>query len=384
MNSNPAKKVVIIAGEESGDAHGAKLASDLLAWDSTLQLSGIGGRHMRHAGVKLVSDLASFGVTGFTEVLRHALVIRKAWTLIKAHLQAVQPDLLILIDYPGFNLRLARFAKQKLGLRIVYYISPQIWAWKANRIQTIRECIDRMAVILPFEKRIYQQANVPVSFVGHPLVNQIPQYEHLDDIRMALGLPVNTRLIALLPGSRRNEIDKHMPVLRQTAEQLHSQQPRIHFVIPIAATIDVDSIRAYFSHSQVPISFIEGRAVEVAACSDCVVVASGTASLECALLAKPMCIIYKASLLTYIAATKLIKVKYLGLCNLLKNQMIVPEFLQYDCNPTQIARLINTLLENQDQANAMVNRLQLLRSELSAEQADLTIDALIKEELLVL
>ncbi|MDX1836808.1 lipid-A-disaccharide synthase [Legionella taurinensis] len=381
MNNPQPKKVVIVAGEESGDAHAATLASKLLAWDPTLELSGIGGRHMQQAGVNVISDLASFGVTGITEVVRYFMVIKKAWKLIKNHLQTVQPDLLILIDYPGFNLRLARFAKRVLGLRIVYYISPQIWAWKANRIHTIRECVDHMAVILPFEKSLYQQENVTVSFVGHPLVNKIPLYDNLASVRMSLNLPLDKRLIALLPGSRRNEIDRHMPVLLKTAEQLCRQFSDVHFVIPIAATIDASLIRSYFTHSQVPVSFIEGQAIDAAACSDCVVVASGTASLECALLAKPMCIIYKASLLTYIAATKLIKVKYLGLCNLLKNQMIVPELLQYDCNPTQLARLIDDLLHDHDMAGAMVHRLQVLKRELSSEQADLSIDELIKEEL---
>ncbi|KTC98113.1 lipid-A-disaccharide synthase [Legionella erythra] len=381
MNNSQPKKVVIIAGEESGDAHAAKLVSKLLASNPALELSGIGGRHMRQAGVNVISDLASFGVTGITEVVRHFLVIKKAWTLIKHHLKTVQPDLLILIDYPGFNLRLARFAKRVLGLRIVYYISPQIWAWKANRIHTIRKCVDHMAVILPFEKNLYHQAHVPVSFVGHPLVNNIPVYDNLTSIRMALNLPLNKRLIALLPGSRRNEVDRHMPVLLKAAEQLDRQRQDIHFVIPIAATIDAALIRSYFSHSKVPISFIEGQAIDVAACSDCVVVASGTASLECALLAKPMCIIYRASLLTYIAATKLIKVKYLGLCNLLKNQMIVPELLQYDCNPTELAYLINELLHDKQMAKTMVQRLQGLRQELSSEQADLSIDELIKNEL---
>lgn len=383
MHNSQPKKVVIIAGEESGDAHAAKLVSKLLASNPALELSGIGGRHMQQAGVNVISDLASFGVTGITEVVRHFLVIKKAWKLIKNHLKTVQPDLLILIDYPGFNLRLARFAKRVLGLRIVYYISPQIWAWKANRIHTIRECVDHMAVILPFEKDLYQQAHVPVSFVGHPLVHQIPQYENLASVRMALNLPLDKRLIALLPGSRRNEVDRHMPVLLKTAEQLNRQLDDIHFVIPIAATIDAALIRSYFSHSQVPVSFIEGRAIEVATCSDCVVVASGTASLECALLAKPMCIIYKASLLTYIAATKLIKVKYLGLCNLLKNQMIVPELLQYDCNPSELVLLISELLHDSRMADAMVNRLQVLRRELSSEQADISIDELIKNELAI-
>lgn len=375
------KKMVIIAGEESGDMHGANLVKQLLDWDNTLVISGIGGQHMQEAGVNLVSDLARYGVTGFTEVLRHVLVIKKAFKLIKAHLQEVKPDVLLLIDYPGFNLRLAKFAKKHLGLHIIYYISPQVWAWKAKRIHTIRACIDKMAVILPFEKAIYQQAGVPVAFVGHPLVDKIPHFDNLQALRSSLGLPIQSRLIALLPGSRDNEIEQHLPVMAKTAQLLNSRHPNLHFVIPIARTINPETVKAYFNKSRIEISFIHGNAIDVAACSDCIIVASGTASLECALLTKPMCIIYKASMLTYIAATKLIKVKYLGLCNLLKNEMIVPEFLQYDCNAKELAIMVDSLLMDKSLIENMVAKLQTMKNELSSEQADLSIADLVKNEL---
>lgn len=374
------KRVVIIAGEESGDRYGAELAHHLQAWNNTLIISGIGGQHMQQAGVNLVSDLARFGVTGFTEVLRHFLIIRRAFKLIKTHLAQHKPDLLILIDYPGFNLRLAKIAKQ-LGIRIVYYISPQIWAWKAGRINTIQACIDRMAVILPFEKKLYQQAGVSVDFVGHPLVSKIPNYPDLDELRDRLNLPADATIIALLPGSRRNEIAQHMPILVKAAKLLAQENPALHFVVPVACTIDPQIINNYFAKQPVSVSIINGQALEVAACSDCVVVASGTASLECALLEKPMCIIYKASFLTYFMATKLIKVKYLGLCNLLKNKMIVPELLQYDCNAQEIARMIKRLLKDKVASTTMTNQLKNLKQELSAAQADISISELIKQEL---
>ncbi|VEG90084.1 lipid-A-disaccharide synthase [Legionella spiritensis] len=378
----PPKKVVIIAGEESGDKYAGNLASYLLKQEPTLKISGIGGQHMAEAGVTLISDLARFGVTGLVEVLRHIVVIKKAFKAIKAHLRTEKPDLLVLIDYPGFNLRLAKFAKQKLGLRIIYYISPQIWAWKANRIHTLKACVDKMAVILPFEKNIYQQAGVPVSFVGHPLVDNIPHYQDPMELRKALSLPVDGKLVALLPGSRRNEIERHMPVLVKTAELLSRQHQAIHFVIPVAATIRSELIQSYLQGAKnVRFTLIEGKMLPSAACSDGVVVASGTASLECALLARPMCIIYKTSLLTYIAAVKLIKVKFLGLCNLLMNDMVVPEFLQYDCNAAEIARTVSDWLTDPQKAQSMVARLQSLKQSLSGEEADLSIEALVAREL---
>lgn len=374
------KRLVIIAGEESGDVHAASFVRRLKARHANLEFTGIGGKHMQDAGVHLISDLARYGVTGLSEVFKHIRVIRRAFKDIKAHLTANKPDLLVLVDYPGFNLRLARFAKQVLGIRIVYYISPQIWAWKANRIHTIRNCVDHMAVILPFEKQLYERANVPVSFVGHPLVDKVVASD-MDEMRQQLGLPKNKKLIAMLPGSRTHEIERHMPVLRDTANMLNNQLQDLHFVIPIAGTIDSKQVRAYFSKTSLSYTLINSQAIETVACSDCVVVASGTASLECALLTKPMCIIYKSSLLTYIMAMKLIKIKFLGLCNLLQNEMIAPELLQYDCNAVELTRVLYDLLTDSEIALRMITRLKQLKESLSLQSADCTIEQLIESEL---
>ena len=376
----PAKRIVIVAGEESGDIHAAAFVRELLVTHPNLQITGIGGRHMRAAGVNLISDLAQYGVTGVSEVIRHLSVIKQAFNTIKAHLTANKPDLLILVDYPGFNLRLAKFAKETLGIRIVYYISPQIWAWKAGRIHAIRRYIDHMAVILPFEKRLYEQAGVPVSFVGHPLVDKVRPCVDITTARNALNLPTHKRVIAMLPGSRTHEIERHMPVLRDTAVALTRQYPDLHFAIPVAGTIKPELVASFFASTAISYTLIAGKAVEAVACSDCVVVASGTASLECALLEKPMCIIYKASTLTYMAAFKFIKIKFLGLCNLLQNEMIAPELLQYDCNPIELTRVLSELLHDQAISQRMVKRLHQLRLSLSTQQADCTISALIVNE----
>jgi lipid-A-disaccharide synthase len=373
----PIKRIVVIAGEESGDLHAAAFIRELMGKQKNLHISGIGGKHMQEAGVTLISDLARFGVTGLSEVIRHARVIRRAFHDIKAHLSETKPDLLILVDYPGFNLRLAKYAKQVLGLRVLYYISPQIWAWKAKRIHTIKAYVDHMAVILPFEKALYEQAGVPVSFVGHPLVETVHHDEDHATTREGLGLPTDKRLIALLPGSRTHEIERHMPVLRDTALNLVGRQCDLHFVIPVAGTIDPAIIQSYFKNTPLPYTLIHGQAMKTVSASDCVVVASGTASLECALLAKPMCIIYKASVLTYIAAMKLIHVKYLGLCNLLKNAMIVPELLQYDCNASELSRAVLELLNDDEMKQRMISRLNQLKLTLSAHGADCSVTDII-------
>lgn len=375
------KKVVIIAGEESGDLHAAKLIQQLKSKDPLIQISGIGGKHMSDAGAELISDLARFGVTGLTEVVRYFKVIRQAFNDIKNHLKNERPDLLILVDYPGFNLRLAKYAKEELNLKILYYISPQIWAWKAKRIHLIKKCVDQMAVILPFEKNIYQKEGVPVHFVGHPLIEKLASKQTPEHCRQVLNLPLNKKLIALLPGSRTNEIERHMPVLRDTAVLLSKADSSFHFVIPIARTIKQEKIKAYFSGFNVPVSFLTDKAIETMTAADFVIVASGTASLECALLEKPMCIIYKSSLLTYTVAMKLVKVRFLGLCNLLAGKMIVPEFLQYDCNPIELSRYIHKFCTEAQFSDHMLSQLSILKQNLSQKKSDCTLLELVESQL---
>lgn len=376
-----ARRIVIVAGEESGDIHAAALIKQLKTVHSDIKISGIGGKHMEAAGAELISDLARYGVTGLTEVIRYLKIIRKAFKSIKQHLEEHKPELLILVDYPGFNLRLAKYAKEQLGLKIIYYISPQIWAWKANRIHLIKRCIDRMAVILPFEKEIYEKAGVPVNFVGHPLVEKISLTKASLLTRSDLGLPSDARIIALLPGSRTNEIERHMPVLYETAQLLLKAQPSLHFVIPIAGTIHPEKIKSYFSKEHLPITFVQGKSIDCMAAADFVIVASGTASLECALLEKPMCIIYKSSLLTYHAAMSVIKVKFLGLCNLLVNKMMVPEFLQYDCNAAELSRYILDFYNDIHQPIKMIEQLSALKESLSSNKSDCSLFQLIEAEL---
>ncbi len=377
------KRLVIIAGEESGDQHAAAFVRELQQSSSAIHISGIGGVHMEAAGVELISDLARFGVTGISEVLKHARVIHQAFQRIKEHLRNNPPDLLVLVDFPGFNLRLAKFAKQTLGIKVLYYIGPQIWAWKANRINLIRKYVDHMAVILPFEKDLYTSAGISASFVGHPLLHKLqPNYDP-SGLREKFSLPLDCLLLALLPGSRTNEIERHMQVLCDSAERVALTCQNLHVVIPVARTIDRKSIQKYLDNSKFSYTLVTDHAIEVMACSDAVVVASGTASLECALLKKPMCIIYKVSLLSYLVASKFIKIQYIGLCNLLQKSMIVPELLQYDCNPDELSHVIKSLLLDQVYVSSMIQRLDKLNLSLAQQSADISLVDLIKQEMCV-
>lgn len=371
------RHIVIVAGEESGDIHAANLIKSLKTHSPDIKISGIGGQHMKDAGAELISDLARYGVTGFTEVFRYFFIIRNAFNAIKNHLTQHKPDLLILVDYPGFNLRLARFAKRTLGLKIIYYISPQIWAWKGKRIHLIKECVDHMAVIFPFEKRLYDKAKVPASFVGHPLLEKIPKETNQNTARSKLGLPDDKKIIALLPGSRSHEIERHMPVLISTAKILHQKNPDYHFAIPVAGTVNLDKIKSYNAQEKLPISYLHGNAITCMSAADFVIVASGTASLECALLTKPMCIIYKASLLSYIIGFKLIKIKYLGLCNILANKMVVPEFLQADCDPVELAKYIQEFMTTPHQQEHVSQELKSIRDSLSQNNSDCSLADLV-------
>ena len=373
--------LVVIAGEESGDLHAAEFIHTLKNRNPNLKITGIGGQHMQTAGAELISDLARHAVTGVVEVLRHIRLFYRGFRQIKAHLKATKPDLLVLVDYPGFNLRLLKYVKTHLNLKIIYYISPQIWAWKPKRIRLIQNYVDHMAVILPFEKDLYQKAQVPVSFVGHPLVNKVPSNINQTALQSTLNIPQGPRIVALLPGSRRNEVQHLMPVLKAMATILHQAQPNLHFVIPIAPSLNQQLIQAYLHDVSFSYSLIAGHAIDTMSCSDVVVVASGTASLECALLGKPMCIIYKAPWFTYYVATKLMRVKFLGLCNLLQNKMIVPEFLQYDCNAPELARAVTALLNHPPDAAYMITQLQQLKLGLSQQQADQSIAQLIEQNL---
>jgi lipid-A-disaccharide synthase len=371
------RHIVIVAGEESGDIHAANLIHSLKAQYPDLRISGIGGQHMQDAGAELISDLARYGVTGFTEVFRYFLIIRNAFNAIKSHLTQHKPDLLILVDYPGFNLRLARFAKRNLGLKIIYYISPQIWAWKGKRIHLIKECVDHMAVIFPFEKQLYDKANVPASFVGHPLLEKIPDDLNQRDARSMLELPHDKKIIALLPGSRTHEIERHMPILIRTAKILQLKNPDYHFAIPVAGTVNLEKIKSYNAIDNIPISYFKSKALTCMSAADFVIVASGTASSECALLTKPMCIIYKASLLSYIIGFKLIKIKYLGLCNILANKMVAPEFLQADCDPVELAKYVQEFFATPHYQEHIYQELSSIRDSLSKINSDCSLEDLV-------
>lgn len=368
-------KIVLVAGETSGDLHAANLVKRLHRSRRLFEFSGIGGSYMQEAGVNVINNLAKHGVTGFSEVIRKFSVIKAAFKQIIEHIEATQPDLVILIDYPGFNLRLAKKLQSK-KTPILYYISPQIWAWKAGRIKLIKQCIDKMAVILPFEKKLYQHSNVPVSFVGHPLVGTVkPSKNSVERLRKSITLSSNKTLIALLPGSRENEIRRLLPVMLKACVRLLEKNQNLAFVLPIAPSMDKRFINHFLKQTPLQhLSLIEGQSRECLQLSKVAIIASGTASLECALIGTPMVVVYKISALTYLLAAKLVKVKFISLVNLILEKLTIPELIQADCTAENLEFEMLKLLESDALYKKTTKELNQLAHSLSSSAIDCTLE----------
>ncbi len=370
------KKLVIIAGEESGDQHAAKLLTAIQAKAPDIEVYGLGGKHLQALGMQCLMDLTALAITGVSGVLGHLSAIKQAFNIIQTKLKASPPDLVILVDYPGFNLRMAKWIKKNLNCPVLYYISPQIWAWKAGRIETIKRHVDHMAVILPFEKAIYEAAKVTVTYVGHPLTEELAKVPTLESCRAELGLKLDQKILAILPGSRKMEITRHMPVIVDALKRLPLQN--LVLLIPVAKSLNPDILDPYLKLLPYPYHLVTGQAQIVAQAADAVVVASGTASLECAVLGKPSCIIYKSSWLNYYLARRWMKVKYLGLSNLLMNRMLCPELLQMDCNSKELSKMMFLLLSNADFREKMIHDLNALKQLLVSSQDEKLEDTVLR------
>jgi lipid-A-disaccharide synthase len=362
MSDNP-RNVMIVAGETSGDLHGSNLVTAMQSIAPDLRFRGIGGRRMQEAGVELMAHAADMAVVGLTEVIAKFNQIRKALNLMKADLTASRPDLLILIDYPDFNLMLGKTAKA-CGVRVFYYISPQVWAWRRGRIKKIRAIVDKMAVILPFEEQLYRDENVDATYVGHPLLDTvITKYARAEALQR-FGLKEGATTIALLPGSRDTEIARLLPVMMSAAEILVKKMPGVQFVLPLAETLDRESVEAILKPSPAPVRMVHHDTLDAIACSDVVIVASGTATLETALLGKPMVIVYKVSPLSYYIGKRIIKVAHIGLANLIAGKTIVPELIQDEANPERIATEVIHILGDDARLGRMKQELSDLREKL--------------------
>ena len=349
INSVPKKNktIMIVAGEASGDMHGANLVREMLKIDPALNFYGIGGKKLREEGVKLLANASDMAVVGLTEVISKLGSIFKIMGMMKRSLDERRPDLVILIDYPDFNLPLANAAKKR-GIKIFYYISPQVWAWRKGRIGQIKKTVDKMAVILPFEVDTYGQEGFTVNYVGHPLLDMVKLNYSKQESRKKFGLAENKITIGILPGSRLSEVGKLMPELLRASEILAQKMPEVQFVLPLADTLEEKIITEIISGFNVKVKIISGHTYDVISCADLALVASGTATLETALLGIPMVIVYKISLLSYLIGRLFVDVKNIGLVNIIAGKTIVPELIQGDASGKRIAAESLSILKNEE------------------------------------
>lgn len=346
------KRVMIVAGEASGDLHGSNLVKAIHCIDPQIRFYGIGGEKLRSAGVEIVADLSEMAVVGLTEVLSKLGFILGVRRKLKKILQEKHTDLLILIDYPDFNLSLAKEAR-KNGVKVFYYISPQVWAWRKGRIYKIAKLVDRMAVILPFEAAIYEGVKLDVSFVGHPLLDAIKKKYTCEEALKKFDLREGTTTVGILPGSRDSEVKRLLPAMLKAAEILEDRLPSVQFVLPLAGTLDHDFVAGIVDRFSANVKIIKDNVYDVIGLSDIAMVASGTATLETAFLGIPMIIVYKISTLSYLIGRAIINVDNIGLVNIIAGKTVVPELVQGDANPERMADEVYDILTSGARMNEM-------------------------------
>lgn len=356
---------MIVAGEASGDLHGSNLVKETLRLDPQVSFFGIGGAKMRAAGVETVVDSSEMAVVGLVEVIAHFGVIYRAYRTLQNIIRTNPPDLLVLIDYPDFNMRIAKLAKAA-GIPVLYYISPQIWAWRVGRVKKIARLVDRMAVVFPFEVPFYQGAGVPVDFVGHPLVDTVRPAMTRDRAFAEFGLDPARPVVGLFPGSRRGEIKTLLPVILESAEILHKRHPELQFILPLASSLSNEDVNPHLERSPLPVTVIADRGYDVMQVCDAVISVSGTVTLELALMGVPMVIIYKVSPLTYEIGKRVVKVEHIGICNIVAGERAVRELVQHEAEPSAIADEISRLLTDEAYRQTVMQKLATVKDKLGA------------------
>ena len=345
-----AKDIFIVAGENSGDLHGSNLVREILKLDPELSVTGIGGGQLQQAGVKLIANIVDrLAIIGLTGVLRNAERIIRLYRKALRYLEERRPALVILIDYPGFNFRVMRAAKKR-GIPVVYYIMPQVWAWHQSRIYTLRDLTDRMLVVFPFEEKLCQSCGMKqVRYVGHPLLDVMNLTMTREEVFEKFQFYPHKKLIGLLPGSRKPEIDRLLPSMLGAAERIKRAIPDVQFALPRASTIKPELIQYYLSASDVEVKVVDAFRYNVRSAMDFALVKSGTSTLETAILNCPMVIIYKVSFLGWLIGKSLVKLPFIGLVNIIAGEMIVPELLQNEATPMNIAEKTIALLRDERQ-----------------------------------
>jgi lipid-A-disaccharide synthase len=377
------KKILLVAGEVSGDLHGSHLVEAIQRIEPEVRFFGVGGEGLERRGMKLLYPASSLSVVGITEVFLKLGTIFKALRGLKRSLEREKPDLVILIDFPEFNLRLAKLAHRR-GIPILYYISPQIWAWRPKRINLIARVVKKMIVLFPFEVSLYEAAGVDVEWVGHPLLDIVKPTLPKEVAFQQLGLDPKRRTVGLLPGSRVHEVERLLPPLLDSAHLLEREIPDLQFVIPLAPGLPRAIFSSWMKSIPISVKVVEGYAYDAMNLSELLITASGTATLEGAILGKPMIIIYRVSLPSYWVGRALIRVDHIGLVNLVAEKEIAPELIQKDANPQRIAdealRILRDPILSRKMSESMAEVRQKLGEPGAAQRAAQIVVSLMHEQ----
>lgn len=355
--SHPA--VLVSAGEASGDAHAARLVAAIKERLPAAEFLAVGGEALAGQGADIIFPASRLAVVGLLEVAERLPDVWRALTAVHRVIKQKRPALVILVDFPDFNFWVARLAKWH-GIPVMYYISPQVWAWRSYRVRTIARLVDRMVVIFPFEVEFYQKRGVPVDFVGHPLCETLPDLPPREELLRSWGLDPHRLTLALLPGSRASEIQRHLPLMLAGAEYVRRAVPEIQFVLPLASTAPQDLVKAIIAGGgpvapcPLPrLKIISGQAYAALSAAHLAVVASGTATVEAAMAGCPAIIVYRLAPLTYEVGKKLIRVDFIGMVNLLAQEALFPELIQNDFTPERLAQEVLNLLRNPERLAAL-------------------------------
>lgn len=355
-------KIMIIAGEASGDLHGLGLVRELKTQQPDLEIFGVGGDKMSQQGMKLIYHINEMSVLGFWDVIKQFRFFKKVYHNLVDKLDKEKPAVLVLIDYPGLNLKLAQAAHQR-GIKVLYYIAPQVWAWGAKRVKKMAQIVDRMAVIIPFEEKMYLDAGIDATFVGHPLLEIIHPEMDKNEFFNKFKLDPNFETIGLLPGSRPLEVKRLLPEMLRTVQQFQHEHPDIQTVISKTDSVNPE-IYDQLIQTNNRVHLLESCAYDIMKHSDLLIVASGTATLESALLETPLIIVYKVDPISYLIGKQLIKIDSIGLVNVIAEQKIVPEFIQYQFKKENLIPEMEDLLFNENRRVKTIQDLKNIKQKL--------------------
>lgn len=374
VNPAASPSIMFVAGENSGDLHGARVIEHLRRMYPGGNFYGFGGDRMEKAGMVLEENLAQkLPIIGLTQVIKNFPKIKELLRRAADMLRTRKPDLLVLIDYPGFNLRTAAAARE-LGVPVVYYISPQVWAWHRERLKIIQRNVDKMLVILPFEADMYQQEGIDAQYVGHPLQDDLTSVTPRPTVLKKLGIADDAEVIGLMPGSRNSEIVRHLTPMLEAARLIQKRKPGVRFVLPRASTIAPELLSKYLDRfPDVQVAIAEEDHKSVRAAMDFVICKSGTSTLEYALLGVPMVIIYKASWLTGFIARRVLKIPHIGLVNIVAGREVAPELLQEQATGAQIGERVLAILDDEKRLQDMKNQMEQVRETIGGPGASLRV-----------